>query len=316
MKILVTNDFPKVGIDLLSEKFEVKYNSSGIQMTKQEMLDEFPKYDAIVSSLVDNIDEEILNSCSNVKVISNYAVGYNNIDINSAKKNGIIITNTPDILSDTTAETAWALLFSVARQVVKADKFIRDGKWKGHLGSEFLGRDIYNKTVGIIGAGSIGRRFAEKTRGYNMNILYHNRNRDLEFEKQYNSRYVTKEELMKESDFISLHMPLTDETYHMIGEKELALMKETAILINTARGSVVDQEALIKALQQNKIYGAGLDVFEDEPNVPKELIELDNVVMLPHIGSSTTETRNKMAELVAHNIINILEGKDPITPVN
>lgn len=314
-KILITDLIPEVGVTLLKEHYEVTMNTSDNNMTKEEMIHTFNQYDAIVTSLTNSIDKDVIHACPNVKIMANYAVGYNNIDIESAVKQGLIVTNTPDVLSDTTAETAWSLVFAVSRRIVEADRYIRNGQWNKFSANLFLGRDIFNKTLGIVGAGSIGRRFAEKARGYHMTILYYNRHRDLAFEKQYNATYVSMEQLLSDSDIVSLHCPLNEETHHLIGEEELSLMKETAILINTARGAVVNQEALIKALKENRLYGAGLDVYEDEPHIPEDLLALDNVVLLPHIGSSSTETRNRMSELVAHNIINVLEGRPPITPV-
>lgn len=314
-KILITDLIPEVGVTLLKEHYEVTMNTSDNNMTKEEMIHTFNQYDAIVTSLSNSIDKDVIHACPNVKIMANYAVGYNNIDIESAVKQGLIVTNTPDVLSDTTAETAWSLVFAVSRRIVEADRYIRNGEWNKFSSNLFLGRDIFNKTLGIVGAGSIGRRFAEKARGYHMTILYYNRHRDLAFEKQYNATYVSMEQLLSDSDIVSLHCPLNEETHHLIGEEELSLMKETAILINTARGAVVNQEALIKALKENRLYGAGLDVYEDEPHIPEDLLALDNVVLLPHIGSSSTETRNRMSELVAHNIINVLEGRPPITPV-
>ena len=314
-KVLVTDIIPESGIDMLREHFEVDVNYTENRLTKKEMIETFNNYDGILALLSDKIDEDIISSCPNVKIIANYAVGFNNIDIDAAKKYKKIITNTPDVLADTTAETAWALLFAVARKIVEADKYVRDGKWKKFSMTNMLGQDIYNKTIGIIGAGSIGRRFSEKARGYNMHINYYNRNRDFEFEKQYNAEYKTLEELLSQSDFISLHVPLTKETHHLIGKKELSLMKPTGILINTSRGPVVDEKALIEILRERKIYGAGLDVHEFEPNVPEEMLKMDNVVLLPHIGSASMETRNNMSTLAASNIINVLSGKNPITPV-
>lgn len=314
-KVLITDLIPEVGVNLLKEHYEVTMNTSGNSMTKEEMIHTFNQYDGIVTSLTNPIDEDVIAACPNVKIMANYAVGYNNIDIEAAVKHSLIVTNTPDVLSDTTAETAWSLVFAVSRRIVEADRYVRNGKWKKFSANLFLGRDVFNKTLGIVGAGSIGRRFAEKARGYHMTILYYNRHRDFEFEKQYNATYVSMEQLLSDSDIVSLHCPLNEETHHLIGEEELSLMKETAILINTARGAVIDQEALITALEEKRLYGAGLDVFEDEPMVPERLLKLDNVVLLPHIGSSSTETRDRMSELVAHNIINVLEGRAPITPV-
>ncbi|MBN2897211.1 MAG: D-glycerate dehydrogenase [Clostridia bacterium] len=314
-KVLITEPIPQAGIDLLKEHFDVTVNTSGHSMTKEEMIREFNKYDGIGTSLLNPIDYDVIESCPNVQIMANFAVGFNNIDIEAAVKRNLIVTNTPDVLSDTTAETAWALLFAVARRIVEADRYVRDGKWQKFSTNLFLGMDVFNKTLGIIGAGNIGRRFAEKARGYHMDILYYNRHRDFEFEKQYNAKYVAFDELLSNSDFVSIHVPLNEETRHLIGAEELALMKDNAILINTSRGPVVDEKALIKALQEKQLYGAGLDVFEDEPHVPEALLQMDNVVLLPHIGSSTKETRERMSLLVAHNLINVLEGKAPVTPV-
>ena len=314
-KVLVTDIIPEIGIDMLREHFEVDVNYTEEKLSKKEMIEKFNSYDGILSLLSDVIDEDIIKSCPNVKIIANYAVGFNNIDIEAAKKYNKIITNTPDVLADTTAETAWALLFAVSRRIVEADRYVRNGNWNKFSMTFMLGQDIYNKTLGIVGAGSIGRRFAEKARGYNMKINYFNRNRDFDFEKHYNAEYKPLNELLSESDFISLHVPLTKETHHLIGKEEFNLMKKNSILINTSRGPVVDEKELITALKSRKIYGAGLDVHEFEPHVPKELMELDNAVLLPHIGSASMETRNHMSTLAATNIINVLTGKAPPTPV-
>lgn len=314
-KVLITDAIPQAGVSLLKEHFDVTMNETGNALTKEEMIETFNNYDGIVTSLINTIDADVIKACPNVKIMANYAVGYNNIDIEAAIRRGLIVTNTPDVLSDTTAETAWSLLFAVSRRIVEADRYVRRGEWKKFSANLFLGKDIFNKTLGIVGAGSIGRRFAEKSRGYHMTILYYNRHRDFEFEKQYNATYVAMDQLLSESDYVSLHVPLNEETHHLIGEEELSLMKESAILINTSRGPIIDERALVKALEEKKLYGAGLDVFEEEPHVPQALLEMDNVVLLPHIGSSSIETRDRMAELVAHNIINVLENRPPATPV-
>lgn len=315
MKVLITRRIPIVGVEMLKKKYEVVENAGDVQMTKEQLKEAVKGVDAILSSLTDPIDEEVIAAADRVKVIANYAVGFNNIDVDAARKSGIIVTNTPDVLSDTTAEVAWALLFAVSRRIVEADRYLRNGNWKSFTSDLMLGQDIHDKTLGIIGAGRIGRRFAEKARGYNMHILYHNRDRAMDFEKIHNARYVGLEELLKESDVISIHVPLTTETHHLIGEEQLRMMKSNAILINTARGPIVDEKALAKALKEHWIFGAGLDVYENEPHVPEALMSLDNVVLLPHIGSATIETRNNMSELCARNIINVLEGRSPMTPV-
>lgn len=314
-RVLVTRDIPESGIEMLQKKFEVVVNREDIPMTREEMLAEFPKYDGVLTALSDNIDEEIMKSAPNVKVYANYAVGFNNFDVETAKSLGVAMTNTPDVLSDSTAETAWALLFAVSRRIIEADRYVREGKWERFAHKLLLGQDIYEKTIGIIGAGRIGQRFAEKARGYHMRILYHNRQRNLDFEKRFNATYVELDQLYAESDFISLHCPLTDETKHLIDEEAFKKMKFSAVLINTSRGPVIDEEALVHALKNNEIWGAGLDVYEKEPSIHPELLKMDNVVLLPHIGSATTETREKMSQMAARNIIEVLEGREPVNSV-
>lgn len=315
-KVYITRTIPSVGVKLLEEHFDVEINTEDRPLTKEEIIEKGKGKDAILTQLSDVIDEEVLDSLQGIKVIANYAVGFNNIDIDAATKRNIQITNTPDVLTDTTAEMAWALLFSVARRVVEGDKYVRNNKWKMFSANLLLGQDINGKTLGIIGAGRIGKAFAKKSIGFDMKILYYNRNRDEDFERELNAQWVDRDTLLKESDFISLHVPLTKETHHIIGEREINLMKKTAILINTARGPVIDEKALTKALKKKRIWGAGLDVFENEPSIEKELLELDNVVLTPHIGSGSRETREKMATLAAKNIIAVLKGEKPITPVN
>lgn len=314
-RVLVTRDIPESGIEMLQEKYEVVVNRADIAMTREQMLEEFPKYDGIVSALTDQIDAEIIEACKNVKIFANYAVGFNNFDVEAAKSQGILLSNTPDVLSDSTAETAWSLLFAVSRRIVEADRYVREGKWKNFSAKLMLGQDVHGKTLGIIGAGRIGERFAEKARGYHMRILYHNRTRRLDFEKRFNATYVELDELYAESDFISLHCPLTDETRHLLDADAFRKMKFSAIVVNTSRGPVIDEDALVEALKMNEIWGAGLDVYENEPEIHPDLLEMDNVVLLPHIGSATTETREKMSQMAARNIIEVLEGREPVNPV-
>lgn len=315
-KVYITSDIPDAGINKLKEYFEVVVNNSGRTLGKEELIGQIKDADAVICLLSDNIDKYVLESAKKVKIFANYAVGYNNIDIEEASKNRIMVTNTPDVLTDATADLAWALLFSTARRVVEADKFTREDKFKGWHPKMFLGADITGKTLGIIGAGRIGRAFAKRSIGFDMKILYHNRNRNEAFEEEYNAIWVDKETLLKEADFISLHCPLTEETRHSIGKQELDIMKKSAILINTSRGPVIDEKALAQALKEGKILGAGLDVFENEPAIEEELKDLWNVVILPHIGSATTETRDKMAVMAAENVIDALMGGKPRNLVN
>jgi len=314
-RVLITRDIPESGIVMLQEKFEVVVNREDIPMTKEEMIKEFPKYDGVLTALSDGIDSDVLAAAPNVKVFANYAVGFNNFDVETAKANNVAMTNTPDVLSDTTAETAWALLFAVSRRILEADKYVREGKWERFAHKLLLGQDVYEKTIGIVGAGRIGQRFAEKARGYHMRILYHNRERNLDFEKRFNATYVELDQLYSESDFISLHCPLTEDTKHLINEDAFKKMKFSSVIINTSRGPVIDEQALVNALKNNEIWGAGLDVYENEPEIHPELLKMTNVVLLPHLGSATSETREKMSQMAARNIIEVLEGREPINPV-
>lgn len=314
-KVYVTRMMPIEAIELLKKHFDVEINEEDRALNKEELIENAKDADGVLCTLVDIIDGEVMRSLPNVKVFSNFAVGYNNFDISEAKNRGVVITNTPGVLTDTTAELGFALLMAAARRVVEADRYTREGKFTQWTPTLFLGVDIYGKTLGILGAGRIGKAFAKRSIGFDMKILYHNRTRDMEFEKNYNATWVDKETLLKESDFISVHVPLTSETKHMIGEKEFKMMKNTAILINTARGQVVDEKALYKALKNHTIWACGLDVYENEPDLTEGLNKLDNVVLLPHIGSASRETRTNMAIMAAKNIIEVLEGRRPINPV-
>jgi len=315
-KVLVTRRIPDEGMKLLEEKFELDINEEDRVLTKEEIIERLKDKDAMLCLLTDTIDKEVIESNPKVKVISNYAVGFNNIDVESATKHKIPVTNTPGVLTDTTADLAFILLMSAARRIVEADKFARSGKFDGWAPMMMLGRDVYGKTLGIIGLGRIGHAIVKRAKGFNMNIIYYDRDRDEAFEKEYNAKFVDKETLLKEADFVSLHVPLTEETKHMISEKELDMMKDTAVLINTSRGPVVDEAALAKALKEKQIFAAALDVFEEEPKIHPELIKLDNAVIVPHIGSASVETRGKMAEMAAKNLILAMEGKEPISIVN
>lgn len=314
-KIFVTYKIPEIGLKLLS-KFDLEVNEEDRILSKEEIIERARDATALVTLLSDNIDAEVINALPELKVIANYAVGFNNIDVEAAKAKGVIVTNTPDILTDATADLAMALLLSTARRIVEADKFVRKGLFKGWKPELLLGIELNGKTLGIIGLGRIGKAVAKRAQAFGMKVVYHNR-RPLskEEEETLNVEYRSLEQLLKESDFVSLHVPLTKETYHLLGRSRLKLMKPSAVLINTSRGAVVDEKALIEFLQQGKIAAAGLDVYENELEVPYALKELDNVILLPHIGSATVETRNNMAVLVAKNVLAVLEGKKPLTPV-
>lgn len=310
-RVYITSNIPNVADELLKKNFEVEKNVDNKQLTKEELIQLGNTYDGLITSLTDDFNADVLSQIKRTKIFANYAVGYNNFDMDYVKKNNLIVTNTPDVLSDTTAETAISLLFAVSRRIVEADNYVRADKWDGFSPKLLLGKDIHSKTLGIIGAGRIGKRFAEKMRGFHMQVLYHNHDRDLGFEKSFNALYKSLEDLLKESDIVSIHVPLTKETKYMITKKELALMKSDAILINTSRGAVINEADLINVLENKEIYGAGLDVFENEPAINKALMTLDNVVLTPHIGSASVETREEMAIMAAKNVLNVLSGRKP-----
>ena len=317
MKVFVTRQIPQKGLEMLKARFEVEIGASDRNLSRREICEGTKDADALVCLLSDAIDEEILSGAKKLKIIANYAVGYNNINVEYAKEHGIFVTNTPGVLTETTADLTWALMLSVTRRIVEADKFTRSGKFKGWEPQLMLGSDVFGKTLGVIGAGRIGQAVMKRAIGFGMRGIYYSKSRlPLDIESNLNASYVSLEKLLKEADFVSLHVPLTKNTYHMIGEDQLSLMKRTAYLINTARGPVVDEEALVKFLKEKRIAGAALDVFENEPLLTPGLTELDNVVITPHIGSASKETREKMSVIVAENVIAALEGKIPPNCVN
>jgi len=312
MKVFVTYKIPEDGLKLLKEKYELDVYEGEEFLTKEEMLKRVKDADAVITQLRDPVDKEFIDAGKKLKIIANYAVGYNNINVEYAKSKGIYVTNTPGVLTEATADIAWALILAVARKIISADRFVREGKFKGWKPKLFLGYEIHGKTLGIIGMGRIGQAVARRALGFGMKIIYHNRKRlPEEVEKKYSASYVDLETLLKNSDFISINVPLTDETYHLLDEKRLNLLKSNAILVNTARGPVVDEKALYKLLKEGKIAGAGFDVYENEPFLTPGLEKLENVVLLPHIGSATFETRSKMSIMVAENVIDALEGRKP-----
>lgn len=315
-KIYVTRDLPGDAISFLRKHCEVEVNMEDRTLSKEELLYNMKGKDGVLCQLLDILNEEVLEQAKHVKVFANCAVGYNNIDLDAATQRGIWISNTPGVLDDATADLAWALLFATARKLPAAEQYIKQGKFTNWSPNLFLGHDITGKTLGVIGAGRIGQNFARKARAFRMKIYYHNRNRNLAFEQETGAIYASKEELLRISDFVTLHVPLTEETHHFVGEKEFEIMKETAILINVARGPVVDEKALVKALKAGEILGAGLDVFENEPKVEPELLKLDNVVVTPHIGSATIETRSKMAMMAAENVLAGVKGEVPPNCLN
>jgi glyoxylate reductase len=317
MKVFITAIIPEVATKILEENgIEVIQNKSYLPIDKKKFLNRTKDCDGILCLLSNKIDKEIIDGLPKVKVIANYAVGFNNIDVDYATQKKIWVTNTPDVLTNATADLAFALLLACARRIVEADEFTRKGKFKIWQSDLMLGKELNGHTVGIIGAGRIGQAFGRRSKGFGMKILYFDKKRIIEFEKETGAKFLTLNQLLKKSDFISIHTPLTKETYHLIDKKEFEMMKDGAILINTARGEIINEKELVNALKSGKLFSAGLDVYEFEPKITKDLLKMKNVVLLPHIGSATFETRTKMAELAAKNIVNVLRGKKPITPVN
>ncbi|MBQ9527476.1 MAG: D-glycerate dehydrogenase [Fretibacterium sp.] len=311
-KVYVTRALPRAVMEELGKVCEVTANEAPRPATKEELLAGVKGMDAIVTMLNDKVDAEVITAAGpQLKLIANYAVGYNNIDLAEAGKRGIHVTNTPDVLTNATADMAWALLFAAARHIPAGDKLVRTGTFA--WAPEFmLGADITGRTLGIVGAGRIGRNFARKAHhGFDMKVLYAGRHPSPEFEAETEGRFVPLEELLRTSDFVSLHVPLTPETKHLIGAKELAMMKPTAILINSSRGPVVDEKALVEALKKRTIWAAGLDVYENEPDVEPGLKDLDNVALAPHLGTATTGTRYEMGLMVVRNVDAALNGQVP-----
>ena len=316
MKIFITRKIPETGLNILKKDYEIELFPHDRIPTKEEIIKGLKGKDGLLCLLSDPIDEDIIISEPKLKMISNYAVGYDNIDVKAATKRKIPVSNTPGVLTETTAEMAWAQLFSVARRIVEGDKYTRAGKYIGWGPLLMLGQDVSNKTLGVIGTGRIGTAFALKSKGFNMNVLYADEQVNKILDNKLNAKKVELVELLKKSDFISIHVPLTDDTYHLISEGELKMMKKNAVLINTSRGPVVDEKALVKALKEKWIFGAGLDVYEHEPKVHEELKKLENVVLQPHSASATFETRSKMAIIAAENMIAGLKGEIPPNCIN
>lgn len=316
-KVLVTRIIPNSGLEILRGKVDLDVFSEDRPITKEELIDRIRGKEGLYCLLSDRVDRDVIDAAgSQLKVISNYAVGFNNIDMEYATEKDIRVTNTPGALREATADLAWALLMSAARRIPESDRFLREGRFVGWGPMLMLGHDVYGKTIGIVGMGDIGAAVARRAKGFNMRILYHSRSRKVELERELGAEKVNLEDLLVQSDFISLHVPLTPETRHMIGEGEIALMKRSAILINLARGEVVDERALVKALEEKRIAAAGLDVFENEPELYPGLADLDSVVLTPHTGSATFESRNTMAVMAANDLLLVLEGKRPKNLVN
>lgn len=317
-KVYVTRELPERGLKTIKERFDAEVWPEYAPPPKKTIIEKAKDVDALATLLSDKIDAEVFDAAPKLKMIAQLAVGFDNVDLQEATKRGIYVSNTPEVLTDTTADFAWTLLMALARRVVEADKYVRMGKWKvGWHPAMLQGRDVYGATMGIVGAGRIGYAVAKRATGFSMKILFYDVIPRPEMEKDFGAKKVDLDELLKQSDFVSVHVPLMKETHHLINAEKLRLMKKTAYLINNSRGPVVDEKALYEALNEGRIAGAGLDVFEQEPtSLANPLLKLDNVVVAPHISSASYETRSKMAEMVADNLIAFFEGKKPPNLIN
>jgi len=320
-RVFVTRKLPSEGLNMIIERFDAKVWPSEEPPSAHEIIDNAKECEGLVTLLSDPINADVIDSLPKLRVIAQYAVGYDNIDVSRATKRNITVTNTPGVLTETTADLTWTLIMASSRRIVEADKYVRDGQWNVAWGPEMLlGSDVYGSTLGIVGLGRIGYAVAQRASGFNMNILFHTRSENeytKKLDKLPNTKRVDLETLLTESDIVSLHIPLNSETKHLIGEKEFDLMKSTAVLVNTSRGPVIDEDALIDALTSGKIGAAGLDVFTQEPiQKDSKLLNLSNVVLAPHIGSATTKTRTTMAKMCAANLIAALDGEKPPNIVN
>jgi glyoxylate reductase len=314
-KVLVTREIPEAGLRPL-EDFDVTVLSEA-PPERGELLEAVRGASGVLSTVTEKIDGEFMDAAGDgLKVVANLAVGYDNVDVEAANERGVIVTNTPGVLDETTADVAFMLLLAAARRLGEAERVLRSGKWEWWGPKLFMGPDVWGKKLGIIGLGRIGQAVARRAKGFDMDILYHSRSRNEEAESELGARYMDLDELLETADFVTIHTPLTDETQHLIGPAELEKMKPEAVLVNTSRGPVVDEDALADALAEERIFAAGLDVYEEEPKVHPKLLELENVVLAPHIGSGSIETRNKMAVLAAENLAAVLRGDQPKTPVN
>jgi glyoxylate reductase len=316
-KVYVSRMCAEEGMSLVREFADMRVWEEDRPVPREVLLREAKDCDGLLVMLTDKIDAALLEACPNLKIVSNHAVGYDNIEVAACTTRGVLVGNTPGVLTETTADLAFALILASARRIGESLDFVRNGQWKHWSPLDLLGFDVHHATLGILGMGRIGREVAKRARGFDMNILYHNRSRDEDTEQTLGVQYASKEAVLRQSDFITLHIPLSAETRYYISTAELSLMKPTAILINTARGGVVDQKALYQAVKNGQIAGAGLDVTDPEPILLNDpLLQLPNVTIIPHIGSASRATRGKMAEIAAKNLIAALKGEPMISCVN
>jgi len=315
-KVFITRPLPVQVVEQVAARCEVKVHTEDAPLDAMKLAEACREIEGLMSCGA-RVGEDVLEQAPRLRVIANVAVGYDNIDVAACTRRRIVVTNTPDVLTETTADLCFALLMAVARRIVECDRYAREGHWHYWKWGYFWGADLFGKTLGVYGLGRIGKAVARRARGFSMRILYYDFVRHSPaLEQELGVQFVDRETLLRESDFLTLHVPFIPETHHLISVRELAMLKPTAFLINAARGKVVDETALVEALQSRRIAGAGLDVFEQEPHIHPTLLTLPNVVLTPHVGSATSETRLAMATLAAENLLAALEGRRPPNPVN
>ena len=310
-RVLLTRRIPSSVLAKLEGECEVDLYTGPTAITREDLLGRLEGKDALICLLTDKVDTEVVTAATSLRIVANIAVGYNNIDLEACRERGIVVTNTPDVLTNACADFTWALILGITRRLGEAERQLRAGRWKGWALDHMLGTELRGKQLGLVGVGRIGRAVAEKAQSFGMTVAYTAR-RPLPLD---NAAYLPIDRLLATSDVVSLHCPLTPETRHLIDQKALTKMKRTAYLINTSRGPVVDESALAWALKERLITGAALDVYEEEPRVHPDLLGLENVMLIPHIASATTETRTAMADLAVSNVLAVLDGKPPLTPV-
>jgi glyoxylate reductase len=315
-RVLVTRKIPEAGLEKLETVLDVDVSHFERDLTRDEIIKMAAGAQGLVSMVTNNIDRDLIDRLTDIQIIANYAVGFNNIDIEYAREKGIVVTNTPGVLTEATADIGMALILSVARRIVEGDRLVRKGGFKGFYPTFFLGVELQNKVLGIYGMGRVGKAVAKRAVSFGLRIIYHDKIPLAQGSIDFPARYVSFDELLKESDFISIHAPLTPETYHRFTKEEFRKMKKEAYCINTARGPLVKEEDLVQALREGWIAGAGLDVYESEPEVHPGLITLDNAVLLPHMGSATSEVRERMSIMVADNLLAFFKGESPPNRVN
>lgn len=317
MKLFITSNIPKKIYEELDKNFEISYHDSNVPLSKEEIIERINGQDALLCPLSDKIDKEVIDAGDNLKIIANYGAGFDNIDIDYAREKGIVVTNAPAPASAvSTAELAFGLMLAAARKIVSGDKVTRAGEFYGWRPTFYLGSQLKGKTLGIIGLGNIGKNLAKRARAFEMKVVYYSRTRKEDFEKEFDIEYLDRDEVIRSADFLSLHTAFVPYLRHMISKKELEMMKKSAILINASRGPIVDEDALADALIENVIAGAALDVYEFEPRVNNKLMDLDNVILAPHLGNATFEARLEMGENAKDNLIDFKNGKNPKNKVN